>query len=155
MFICKIQCTMFKVAVVVLKMRVGFTICFIYLLFVVGALFYIFFQSSFHCIHYFLFILYSLSYFILLRNNCFQIIQQFRLRQQIKIQCAPFNKVCTYTFQLHKYPFVPPRQNIIIYMPHKSHNPKFISKMDATASEPLGQSYIIPFDKIYFTAHFS
>ena len=43
MFICKIQCTMFKVVVVVLKMRVGFTICFIYLLFVVRALFYIFF----------------------------------------------------------------------------------------------------------------
>ena len=114
-----------------------------------------FFFTSYHYIHYFPFILYSLSYFILLRNNCFQIIQQFRLRQQIKIQCAPFNKICTYTFQLHKYPCVPPRQTMIIYMAHKSHNPKFVSKMDATASEPLGQSYIIPFDKIYFTAHFS
>lgn len=35
------------------------------------------------------------------------------MRQQIKIQCAPFNKVCTYTFQLHKYPFVPPPQDRI------------------------------------------
>lgn len=84
-------------------------------------------------------------------------IQQFTLRSQTKKLLTPSRNICVCTFQVQKYTLIPTRQSVTISIIHSSHDPRFISKMDAynMTGEPLGQTYIIPFDKIYFVADIS
>lgn len=86
----------------------------------------------FHCTHFFL----SRYIFTLFLCCCWKqpiqdhlVIQSLRLRHQNKILFAPSNKVCAYTFQVHKCHLLL-WERLIPFITDKSHNPTFIFKMD-------------------------
>lgn len=102
MFICKILYIVFKILVLVLKMRVSFIICFIDLIFAVVVFFLLLFNYLVS-----LYPLFSLHYFIVLITR----VSASSFHSIVLIEAPDQNMICSIQqslcLQVYKYPLMP------------------------------------------------